>query len=202
MQPIIADVDVLLQWAHTKQGAIDDEDGHNVVFHEFAHQIDDLSGQTDGAPNLSRSQKFADWERVFVKAYKSHVQHVQAGRKTVIDAYGAVGQEEFFAVAVEVFFEKPAALKRNEPAVYEQLAILFRLEPSTWEWSDHLTIRRAESNSEGFVVELRRQAPSRLPHCGILNDGAPPKPNVDGLFLPLTARSCAAEQFPENRHPI
>ncbi len=123
---------VILSWAHTQQGAINDKDGHNVVFHEFAHQIDDLSGHTDGAPNLDKSQKFSDWERVFVKAYKSHVQHVHAGRKTVFDAYGAVGQEEFFAVAVEVFFEQPVALKRYEPAVYEQLALLFQLEPSTW----------------------------------------------------------------------
>jgi Mlc titration factor MtfA (ptsG expression regulator) len=123
---------VILSWAHTKQGAINDKDGHNVVFHEFAHQIDDLSGHTDGVPNLDRSQSFAAWERVFLKAYESHVEHVQAGRKTVFDAYGAVGHEEFFAVAVEVFFERPAALKRREPAVYEQLALLFRLEPSTW----------------------------------------------------------------------
>ena len=123
---------VILSWAHTKQGAINDMDGHNVVFHEFAHQIDDLSGHTDGVPNLNRNQSFAAWERVFLKAYASHVEHVQAGRKTVFDAYGAVGHEEFFAVAVEVFFERPAALKRKEPAVYEQLALLFRLEPSTW----------------------------------------------------------------------
>lgn len=123
---------VILSWTHTKQGAVNDKDGKNVVFHEFAHQIDDLSGHTDGAPNLSRHQNFADWERVFVKAYESHIQHVQAGRKTVIDAYGAEGQEEFFAVAVEVFFEKPVSLKRKEPEVYEQLALLFQLEPSTW----------------------------------------------------------------------
>ncbi|PCH72046.1 MAG: hypothetical protein COC12_06835 [Rhodobacteraceae bacterium] len=123
---------VILSWAHTRQGAINDRDGHNVVFHEFAHQIDDLSGHTDGVPNLDKSQKFAEWERVFVTAYKSHVQHVQAGRKTVFDAYGAEGQEEFFAVAVEVFFERPAALKEHEPAVYRQLAMLFRLEPTTW----------------------------------------------------------------------
>ena len=123
---------VVLSWADTKQGAINDKDGHNVVFHEFAHQIDDLSGHTDGVPNLDKSQSFAAWERVFVKAYKSHVQHVQAGRKTVFDAYGADGHEEFFAVAVEVFFERPVALKRAEPAVYEQLEMLFRLDPSTW----------------------------------------------------------------------
>lgn len=123
---------VILSWTHAKQGALNDKDGHNVVFHEFAHQIDDLSGHTDGAPNLSRSQSFAEWERVFVKAYETHVQHVQAGRKTVLDAYGAEGHEEFFAVAVEVFFEKPVALKHKEPEVYEQLARLFQLDPSTW----------------------------------------------------------------------
>jgi len=123
---------VILSWEHTKQGAINEEDGHNVVFHEFAHQIDDLSGHTDGAPNLSRDQSFADWKHVFNAAYQAHVQHVQAGHKTVFDAYGAEGHEEFFAVAVEVFFEKPIALKHKEPAVYEQLAMLFQLDPATW----------------------------------------------------------------------
>lgn len=123
---------VILSWEHTKQGAINETDGHNVVFHEFAHQIDDLSGHTDGAPNLSDGQNFADWERVFVQAYDSHIQYLQAGRTTVFDDYGASGHEEFFAVAVEVFFERPVVLKLKEPAVYEQLAMLFQLDPATW----------------------------------------------------------------------
>lgn len=123
---------VILSWEHSKQGALNDTDGHNVVFHEFAHQIDDLSGHTDGVPILSPGQNFADWERVFVQAYDSHVQHLRAGRTTIFDSYGAAGHEEFFAVAVEVFFEKPVALKLKEPTVYEQLALLFRLDPATW----------------------------------------------------------------------
>ncbi len=123
---------VVLSWAHTEQGAINDKDGHNIVLHEFAHQIDDLSGHTDGAPILNRGQRFADWKRVFIKAYERHVRNVESGRETVIDDYGADGLEEFFAVAVEVFFEKPDALKREEPEVYEQLSELFRLDPSTW----------------------------------------------------------------------
>jgi len=123
---------VVLSWTHTEQGALDDKDGHNVVLHEFAHQIDDLSGHTDGAPILNKGQSFADWEHVFTKAFESHVRSVKRGHKTVFDAYGAEGPEEFFAVAVEVFFEKPSALKHEIPAVYEQLAKLFRLEPITW----------------------------------------------------------------------
>ena len=123
---------VILSWAHARQGAANDHDGHNVVFHEFAHQIDDLSGHTDGVPNLGKDQSFAGWAKAFIEAYERHVQHVRRGQRTVVDAYGAEGPEEFFAVAVEAFFERPVELMRTEPAVYEQLSKLFRLEPSTW----------------------------------------------------------------------
>lgn len=123
---------VILSWAHTEQGAINDKDGHNVVLHEFAHQIDDLSGHTDGAPILNKGQSFADWERVFIKAYDRHVENVEQGHMTVLDDYGALGPEEFFAVAVELFFEKPEALEREEAEVYGQLSELFRLDPVTW----------------------------------------------------------------------
>lgn len=123
---------VVLSWKHTRWGDSNDHDGHNVVLHEFAHQLDDLSGRTDGIPVLSKEQSFAGWAVPFSEAYERHVQHVKHGRRTVIDAYGAEGPEEFFAVLVEAFFERPAELKHAEPAVYEQLSILFQLEPSTW----------------------------------------------------------------------
>ncbi|NNE56651.1 MAG: hypothetical protein HKN36_00960, partial [Hellea sp.] len=35
---------VVLSWAHAQEGAFNDRSGRNVVFHEFAHQLDDLSG--------------------------------------------------------------------------------------------------------------------------------------------------------------
>ena len=124
---------VILSWADSQQGAMDDEDGHNVVLHEFAHQLDDLSGHTDGAPLLTRGQSFDEWRRVFVTAYERHLHNVQNGRETVIDPYGAEGVEEFFAVSVEEFFERPGALKQAEPEVYDQLSELFRLDPASWQ---------------------------------------------------------------------
>ena len=123
---------VVLSWAHSEEGALNDEDGHNVVLHEFAHQIDDLSGHADGAPLLSKGQTFAEWERVFVEAFERHIRNVERGHKTVLDAYGAEGPEELFAVSVEVFFEKPADLIREEPGIYAQLAELFQLDPLNW----------------------------------------------------------------------
>jgi MtfA peptidase len=123
---------VILSWAHAKEGAFIDDDGHNVVLHEFAHQLDDLSGYTDGAPILARGHSLSEWDRVFREAYARLVNNVEAGREIFLDPYGANSPVEFFAVVVELFFERPAALKREEPAVYAQLSKFFALEPSTW----------------------------------------------------------------------
>lgn len=60
---------VILSWTHARDGAVNDHDGRNVVFHEFAHQLDDLSGHTDGVPNLSKDQSFAGWAKAFSDAY-------------------------------------------------------------------------------------------------------------------------------------
>lgn len=127
---------VVLSWAHSRRGALDDTDGHNVVFHEFAHQLDDLSGHTDGVPPLGKGQSFVEWERAFLDAFENHARNVEHGHKTVIDAYGAEGHEEFFAVAVELFFERPKALKREAPQIYAQLVRFFRLEPQSWRQHD------------------------------------------------------------------
>ncbi len=123
---------IVLSWPHSDHGAANAADGHNVVLHEFAHQIDQLSGAADGAPLMNKGQSFDDWSRVFLDAFETHQRNVELGRRTVLDAYGATAHEEFFAVAVEVFFEKPTALKDEEPDVYAQLVEMFRLDPATW----------------------------------------------------------------------
>ena len=123
---------VVLSWEHSEHGAGDPNDGHNVVFHEFAHQLDNLSGQTDGMPVLARGQDYAEWERVFNTAFQQHVWNVRSGRPTYIDAYGTMNPQEFFAVTVELFFENPRALRHEASALYRELKTLFGLDPLTW----------------------------------------------------------------------
>lgn len=123
---------VILSWAHSRQGGLNEFDGHNVVLHEFAHQLDALSGATNAVPLLGKGQSFVEWERTILKAYEDHVEDVARGRKTVLDAYGAQDHVEFFAVSIEVFFEKPAQLQSDFPLVYEQLSKLLSLDPASW----------------------------------------------------------------------
>ncbi len=123
---------VVLSWAHSELGASDPGDGKNVVIHEFAHQLDNLSGETDAAPVLAPDQSFAKWAEVFIAAYDRHVARIEGGQSTVLDAYGATSHVEYFAVATEIFFERPADLKAEEPDVYSQLSQLMRLDPVAW----------------------------------------------------------------------
>lgn len=123
---------VVLSWQASEFGAKHPFDGKNVVIHEFAHQIDALSGHTDAVPILAKGQTYSAWADTFRSAYEAHAAKVARGQPTVLDAYGATAHEEFFAVAVEAFFETPGALAQDEPAVYEQLSKLFQLDPADW----------------------------------------------------------------------
>jgi Mlc titration factor MtfA (ptsG expression regulator) len=123
---------VILSWADSAAGAFNDEDGHNVVLHEFAHQLDGLSGSTDGAPVLAKDHAFADWVDILNASYDRLQKRVENGQPTFLDEYGATAPAEYFAVAVEVFFEKPKSLQKHEPEVYNQISKYFNLDPSAW----------------------------------------------------------------------
>ena len=123
---------VVLSWASVLSGAENDEDGQNVVIHEFAHQLDQANGDADGAPVLADGGRYGSWSRTMKKAYARHVKRTREGRRTAIDSYGATNPAEFFAVTTETFFEKPKALSRRYPGVYRELKKFYELDPVTW----------------------------------------------------------------------
>jgi len=55
---------VILVWDDVKKGAQHPECGHNVVFHEFAHKLDMLDGDADGAPPLHGKEQYASYAEV------------------------------------------------------------------------------------------------------------------------------------------
>jgi Mlc titration factor MtfA (ptsG expression regulator) len=52
---------VVLAWDAVKRGAADPTDGHDVGLHEFAHQLDQASGASDGAPVLPDAGAYRAW---------------------------------------------------------------------------------------------------------------------------------------------
>ncbi|MEL7485871.1 MAG: M90 family metallopeptidase [Pseudomonadota bacterium] len=118
---------VVLSWRDAEAGALLDDDGRNLVLHEFAHQLDDQTGETDGSPLLDRDHDAQAWARVFQDAFDRLTADVDAGRQSFLDPYGATNPAEFFAVAVEAYFERGDAMRREEPALHDQLARYFKL---------------------------------------------------------------------------
>jgi Mlc titration factor MtfA (ptsG expression regulator) len=122
---------VVLAWDDVLRGAADIHDGHNVVFHEFAHQLDSESGANEGAPALPRRSMYIAWARVLGQAYEHLTDDLKHHRRTFIDAYGATNPAEFFAVVTEAFFEQAVQLKRRHPELYEQLATFYQQDPAS-----------------------------------------------------------------------
>ena len=123
---------VVLSWQHSKSGAMDDDDGHNVVYHEFAHQLDHEDGAIDGTPVLDSAEDYQTWTKVFSQEYSRLREKIAANKKTLIDGYGATSEGEFFAVVTELFFERPRLFSREHPELYEALAKYYRLNPLEW----------------------------------------------------------------------
>ncbi|MEP5567860.1 MAG: M90 family metallopeptidase [Halioglobus sp.] len=123
---------VILSWDDVEKGVSDFSDGHNVVLHEFAHQLDGLSGSTNGAPPL-RSNSYQSWARVFTENFEDLRHRSQHGLATVMDQYGTTNPAEFFAVATEAFFEQPRQLHKVRPELFAELQAYYRLDPREWE---------------------------------------------------------------------
>jgi hypothetical protein len=104
-------------------------DGVNVVLHEFAHKLDMLNGDANGFPPLHRGMNSAEWAHDFSAAYAHFCARIDAGEDTAIDPYAASDPAEFFAVLSEVFFETPALLHCEYPAVYRQMRLFYRQHP-------------------------------------------------------------------------
>ncbi len=101
----------------------------NVVIHEFAHKLDELSGHHNGLPPLPKSMSDGRWPETFSAAYASLCDIVERDLETPLDDYAATDPAEFFAVAVETFFTGPDILASGFPEVYGLLKELFREDP-------------------------------------------------------------------------
>ena len=122
---------VILSWDDVEHGVSDFTDGHNVVLHEFAHQLDAESGSTNGAPPLRRNS-YKSWATIFSENFEDLRERSMHRHKTVMDEYGTTNPAEFFAVATETFFEKPHQLFKRRPELYEELSQYYQLDPRDW----------------------------------------------------------------------
>lgn len=123
---------VVLSWNDVASSAHNIKDGHNLVLHEFAHQLDQEDGRGDGVPILEQQSMYTTWAEVLSPEYEKLRKRAAKGKPSVLDNYGATNPAEFFAVATETFFEKPVQLQTKHPALYQELAEYYCVDPVNW----------------------------------------------------------------------
>lgn len=108
-----------------RQGFRGEQDGHHVGYHEFAHVLDFDQGRADGVAG------FMPWASVqpWLKVMHDETARVRRGR-SVLRRYASKNEAEFFAVATEMFFEKPAKLKAEHPELYALLRDTYGQDPA------------------------------------------------------------------------
>src|SRR5438876_194731 len=82
-----------------------------------ADERDQEDGTADGLHVLV-SRALRSWARVLSEEYERLRDDAVAMRPSALDAYGATDKAEFFAVATETFFERPARLVREHAGLY------------------------------------------------------------------------------------
>ncbi len=97
-------------------------DGNNVALHELAHVLDFKTGAADGLPVGVEFVVSAPW----VSLVADRLEKVRARKyRHVLRNYAGTNEAEFFAVAVEVFFERPSKLRDRDPELYDMLRDYF-----------------------------------------------------------------------------
>ncbi len=122
---------VILSWADALASGRGETVGHNLVIHEFAHQLDMLNDRVvDGTPPLDTNEQYERWQDVMGTEYEQLVETCRHGHRSLLDCYGATNVAEFFAVATECFFERPDRLQLRQPALYAVLRDFYQQDPA------------------------------------------------------------------------
>jgi Mlc titration factor MtfA (ptsG expression regulator) len=122
---------VVLSWQEVLAGAREPGAGQNLVFHEFAHQLDMLDGVLDGTPPLETRAQAQRWHRIMTTEFNRLIHASAHGRATLLDDYGATDEAEFFAVASECFFDQPVEMARRHPELYALLRDYYKQDPAS-----------------------------------------------------------------------
>lgn len=121
---------VILSWEDVLDGGREKTSGANLVFHEFAHQLDMQNGRTiDGTPPLPTRALADRWPVVMEAAYQQLLHECRGSGRPLLDCYGCTNRAEFFAVATEAFFCRPAALSTRHPELYDLLHAYYQQAP-------------------------------------------------------------------------
>lgn len=116
---------IQLSWLDIAEGHNNHNNGVNLALHEFAHALDIDNQMEDGDFQFLDPQSLL----AFKSLAHAEMEVVGNGNHHFFRKYAATNMAEFFAVAVENFFERPVEMERELPELFEAMVELLKLNP-------------------------------------------------------------------------
>ena len=127
---------IYLSWDNFLRGYENYTDADNVGIHEMAHAlayVNFMAGANNG-----QDDNFIKRFYYFSAVARPIFNDMQNGKTNLLNAYAATNYNEFWAVAVETFFEKSLHMKIDMPDLYAALCNLLNQDPLSAEKLLHI----------------------------------------------------------------
>ena len=116
---------IVFSWKGIAEGLERTDDGLNLLLHEFAHALWLEHKLMQHEYTVLATQ----WVRQFEALASAEMKNLREHENHFFRAYAFGNMEEFFAVAVENFFERPEKFQTQLPELYKVLTEIFRQDP-------------------------------------------------------------------------
>jgi Mlc titration factor MtfA (ptsG expression regulator) len=115
---------IVLSWKAYVAGYAENE-GVNLGLHEMAHALHLENRIRNGEFAFFPKQELAYWDQLAVY----EIEKLRSGGQSIFRSYGGTNSYEFFAVAIEHFFERPQEFKDYSEELYITLGKLLNQDP-------------------------------------------------------------------------
>ena len=116
---------IVLSWKSFIDGYVDLKDGINLGLHEMAHALRLENRIMNDEYDFFDPKLLDEWHALA----DMEIERIGNGTSRMFRDYAATNHDEFFAIAVENFFERPSEFKELMPRIYEVLARLLKQDP-------------------------------------------------------------------------
>ncbi len=117
---------VVLSWKSFVKGLANDNDGVNLGIHEMAHAL-----KLENQIHYNRESNFFNpnrWVQYSILAQKE-MENIHQGHSKFFRESAAKNPHEFFAVAMEAFFERSVEFREYNESLYVAMVFLLKQDP-------------------------------------------------------------------------
>jgi len=140
-RPFMGHVDqtgIYLSWDNFIKGISGLTPNCNVGLHEMGHALAYVNFITRTEEDKHFKKEFHNFSKVARPIFTS----MQGGVKNLLGDYAATNYHEFWAVAIEVFFENAVLFRQELPELYEAMSRVLNQDPLNFTGSGYATIIR------------------------------------------------------------